>query len=111
MATIEFLVQGSAEEPYRVTFIRKGQGNLSAYCTCPAGENGQYCKHRFRIMAREMTGIVSSNLGDVETVAAWIPGSDIERALHDVHSAEERLEIAKKSLSNSKRALARAMRD
>ena len=110
MATIEFLIQGSAAEPYRVAFIRTTQGSLSAHCTCPAGENGQYCKHRFRIMAGEKCGIVSSNLDEVETVAAWIPGSDIERALRELHSAEERFDLAKQSLSNAKRALARAMR-
>jgi uncharacterized Zn finger protein len=55
-----FIVQGSADEPYKVTFRRKGN-NLSAYCTCPAGENGQYCKHRFRILAGCDDGIVSEN--------------------------------------------------
>jgi uncharacterized Zn finger protein len=48
MEEICFLVQGSAEEPYKVTFRKKGN-NLSAYCTCPAGENGQYCKHRIEV--------------------------------------------------------------
>lgn len=48
MEDICFLVQGSAEEPYKVTFKKNGS-NLSAYCTCPAGENCQFCKHRFRM--------------------------------------------------------------
>lgn len=47
MNQIKFLVIGSSENPYEVNFIRRGN-NLSAHCTCPAGENGQYCKHRFR---------------------------------------------------------------
>jgi len=111
MEAIEFLIQGSAEEPYRVTFVRKGRANISADCTCPAGENGQYCKHRFWIMAGRTDAIVSGNIAEVETVAAWLPGSDIERAIQEVRSAEDRLETAKRDLSSAKRALARAMRD
>jgi len=47
--SVSFSVQGSAPEPYHVLFRRNG-ANLSAYCTCPAGENGMYCKHRIRIL-------------------------------------------------------------
>lgn len=111
METIEFLIQVSADEPYRVTFVRKGRAKISADCTCPAGENGQYCKHRFWIMAGKTDAIVSGNLAEVETVTDWLPGSDVARAIQDVRSAEERLETAKHDLSSAKRALARAMRD
>jgi uncharacterized Zn finger protein len=38
MEEICFLVQGSAEEPYKVTF-RKKANNLSAYCTSSWGAN------------------------------------------------------------------------
>lgn len=67
METREFLVQGSALEPYKVTFKKVG-GNLSAYCTCPAGENGMYCKHRFNILEGSTKGIVSGNEADVQIV-------------------------------------------
>jgi len=36
MEEICFLVQGSAEEPYKVTFQKKGN-DLSAYCTSLRG--------------------------------------------------------------------------
>ena len=68
MSTVSFHVQGSAEEPYNVTFQKRSDTNLSAYCTCPAGKNGQYCKHRINIMAGSTTGIVSGNQQDVEEV-------------------------------------------
>ena len=67
MEELRFKVQGSASDPYDVTFQYHGT-NLSAYCTCPAGVNGQYCKHRFAIMAGEAIGIVSGNESDVATV-------------------------------------------
>lgn len=109
METIRFLVQGSAETPYEVTFQKAGD-NLSAYCTCPAGENGQYCKHRFRILDGSQEAIVSGNSEQVPTVAAWLPGTDVAAAMAAVVAAEREFERAKKAVSAAKRSLAAAMR-
>ena len=110
MDELRFLVQGSAEVPYRVTF-QKNANNLSAYCTCPAGENGQYCKHRFNILGGITEGIVSGNEQDVKVVESWLPGTDVEAALNEVMAAEEQFNKAKQRLSSSKKRLAGAFRD
>lgn len=110
MENIYFLVQGSAEEPYKVTFKKNGS-NLSAYCTCPAGENGQYCKHRFRILDGCDEGIVSSNKDEVMIVRSWLRGTDIEAALMAVIDAQKQCEKFKSELSAAKKRLARAFRD
>jgi len=111
MSEIRFQVQGSADSPYDVTFVNRGNGNLSAYCTCPAGENGQYCKHRFAILNGEIKAIVSGNEHEVSLVVSWLAGSDIESALKDVAAAELELERAKKEVSRVKKLLAEAMRN
>ncbi|HHI80742.1 MAG TPA: hypothetical protein ENK02_12285, partial [Planctomycetes bacterium] len=90
---LRFLVQGSAEEPYQVDFFLDGT-NMSAYCTCPAGENGLYCKHRFRIMAGEPDNIESDNPDKVSEVAKWVEGSDVGKAWEkvlDLTDAQERI--------------------
>jgi uncharacterized Zn finger protein len=110
MNEIRFAVQGSAEEPYRVTFRKKGN-NLSAYCTCPAGDNGQYCKHRINILCGSSQGIVSGNEANVRDVMSWLPDTDLEAALLAVLDAEKQCEKAKKELSAAKKRLARAFRD
>ena len=110
MEKLKFLVQGSAEKPYEVTFQRDSN-NLSAYCSCPAGENGQYCKHRVNILSGIKDGIVSNNKPDVEVVALWLPGSDVEKTLHVLKKAEEQFETAKQELSSAKKRFARALRD
>lgn len=107
---IIFFVQGSALEPYKVTFKKNGD-NLSAYCTCPAGMNGQYCKHRFRILEGSTDGIVSNNSDDVTIVKSWLSGSDVETALLEVTEIEKAFLKAKKDLSIAKKKLARSMRD
>jgi hypothetical protein len=84
---------------------------LSAYCTCPAGDNGQYCKHRFNILGGITDGIVSGNEISVVEVTSWLTGTDVEAALNDVMDAEEQFEIAKLKLSSAKKQLAKAFRD
>lgn len=110
MDKIKFLVQGSAEEPYEVEFMKK-DNSLSASCSCPAGENGIYCKHRFNIMRGLDIGIVSQNKSDAEKIETWLVGTDVEMALIDVAEKEKISERAKQELSAAKKKLAKAMRD
>jgi hypothetical protein len=110
MKELIFFVQGSANEPYKVTF-RKNDNNLSVYCTCPAGDNGQYCKHRFNILGGITDDIVSGNQHEADLVTSWLAGSDVEAALSDVMKAEEQFEIAKNELTSAKKRLAKAFRD
>jgi len=108
MEIIAFQVQGSAEEPYRVTFSR-GQAELSATCTCPAGQSRQSCKHRLGILDGSSKGVVSSNIEQVAVVASWLPGSRVAQARESLAAAEADLERAKKVVSSAKSALAAAL--
>lgn len=110
MEKVVFLVQGSAPIPYEVVFAKEGK-NLTASCSCPAGQNGQYCKHRFAILDGRIEGIVSANVDRVKAVASWLSGTDVERALSEVKEAELRAAEANEELSRLKKKLARAMRD
>jgi|ERR1041385_1780747 uncharacterized Zn finger protein len=111
MDAFEFLVQGSAAEPYRVSFHRWSDGNLSAYCTCPAGENGMACKHRVRILRGILDGVVSENHADVTMVAAWLGGTDVEKALQSVEALEKEAERIKGALTAAKKMLAQCLLD
>ncbi len=108
MNEIKFLVQGSAPEPYLVIF-RKSGNNLIALCNCLAGQNGMYCKHRFRILAGSDEGIVSDNVQDVEIVKAWLKDSDVEKALNELHEAEADLTKLKKKVSALKKKVAKTL--
>ncbi len=108
---ISFEVQGSAAQPYRVVFERRSTTNLSAYCSCPAGENGQYCKHRFSILDGETKGIISGNFDDVKIVQSWLPGTDLEKALVKLHDLETEADKINKALAAAKKEVAKAMRN
>lgn len=106
--TITFLVKGSASEPYTVTFT-KIEKRLTTFCTCPAGDKGQYCKHRVRILAGESTGIVSDNLNDLPTIKAWMNGSPLESAIQKLRDAEDQVQRAELELTRTKKVLSKVM--
>jgi uncharacterized Zn finger protein len=108
---ISFEVQGSAATPYSVTFEKHSETNLSAYCSCPAGVNGQYCKHRFNILNGDTKGIVSTNIDDVKIVQSWLPGTDVAKALLKVRELEAEADKINKALAAAKKEVAKVMRD
>ncbi|MCP9269887.1 SWIM zinc finger family protein [Xenorhabdus sp. XENO-1] len=110
MEKIHFLVKGSAEEPYKITFTKDGK-DLSAFCTCPAGENGMYCKHRVNILKGESKNIVSDNAHQVAVVKEkWYPNSAIEAALKNVEKAESLLVDLKAAIALAKKEASIIMR-
>lgn len=111
MEEITFEVQGSAPESYGVVFVKRSDTNLSAYCSCLAGENGQYCKHRFAILDGVTKGIVSDNLEQVKIAQSWLFGTDVESALNKMRQLETEANKIKKTFSTAKKEIAKAMRD
>lgn len=108
MDQLHFLVQGSTPNPYEVTFIKDGD-SLTAICSCPAGEFGNFCKHRIAILDGSANAIKSDNAGQVSLVQEWLAGTDVEAALTELRSAENDAKTDKKAVVAAKRKLARAM--
>jgi uncharacterized Zn finger protein len=107
---IDFLVQGSDVEPYRLTFTKTGT-NLSAQCTCLGAGRDFQCKHRIRILKGCADNVVSGNLSDVAIVASWLEGSDVELALQNLERLEKQAEELKALISVAKRALGEKLSD
>jgi uncharacterized Zn finger protein len=108
MNKILFEVQGSATDPYTVEFVKNGD-NFSAFCSCPAGKHGMYCKHRIRIMSGTTKGIVSNNLSDIQTILQWLKGSEIEKIANEICEAQTDLEKAKRKVASLKKKFARIL--
>lgn len=109
MQTIKFLIQGSSEVPYEVSFYFDGQ-NMNALCTCQAGQNGQICKHRLDTLNGDTSKIVSDNRSDVKLVLELFRGTPLENKLKQLKDAEKELEIVKKKVEATKKEIAKIMR-
>jgi len=109
MDEIEFLVQGSSSEPYKVSFVYDNQ-ELNAFCTCAAGLNGQYCKHRIQILEGVDSSVISKNKNDVRKITTWLKGTSLQKALDEFKNANKEYDEAAKLLQLSKKKLANAMK-
>jgi len=103
-----FLVKGSSSDAYEITFIKDG-ASLTALCTCPAGQYGNYCKHRVAILDGKSDSITGANADRVPTVTGWLVGTDVEAALLELREAEKAGGSDKSQIATLKRKLARAM--
>jgi hypothetical protein len=82
---IEFLVQGSASEPYRVAFWRVTD-NVKSSCTCQAGKNGLACKHRVSLLEGDVTNLVSQHDDSLEKLQMMLESSDVGAALRALNN-------------------------
>ena len=108
MNELSFLVKGSAADPYEVTFIKDGD-SLTALCTCPAGQFGNFCKHRITILDGDGRAIVSDNASRVATIVEWLQGTDVAAAMSEYRKLEQAAGVSKSVLAAAKKKLARAM--
>jgi hypothetical protein len=111
MTNLSFEVEGSKGDVYSIKAGTSGDGNVWITCSCPAGDNGLYCKHRFALIHGDISDLLSDNDDDVERLQALLAGSDIEAWLHRIVEWEERVAAAKAELAKVKRGLARSMHD
>lgn len=107
---LTFRIEGSEPVPYQVIARRTGE-NLTMTCDCMAGSMGRHCKHRVNLLVGDLTNLVSNNPKDVEKLAEMVKGTDVERALARMLTAELEMEVAKKALAATKKALARTLSD
>ena len=93
--------KGSTQDPHEVEPIGLSETNLSVCCTCPAGMNWRYCKHRFGIIEGSTKGTVGDNLDDVAVVKSWVPGTDIYLAMQQVKAIVKDAEDNYANLQNN----------
>ena len=108
MERLKFLMSGSEGDEYAVSFEISGS-NANAFCTCMAGSNGQYCKHRFAIMDGDVSRLLSDNTADVVRLKTLMQGTDLEAAYERVLKASTVLDTAKKEFDAAKKVLAKVM--
>jgi hypothetical protein len=108
LARFDFTVLGSKGDPYKIIFEIEGD-RANAYCSCQAGQSGQYCKHRITILSGDLTYIVSENAAEASQLHDLLQGTDLMDSFDSFLKAEALAEEAKENLDSAKRDLARAM--
>ncbi|MCA0905149.1 SWIM zinc finger family protein [Ruegeria marisrubri] len=97
----------SSDAEYTVT-VEKTQDDILIFCTCPAGENGQQCKHRLSILEGDDSKVISATHPASE-VAAILPGTRLGNSLVYLRECEAMLASSQAALKKAKKQVARAM--
>jgi DNA polymerase-3 subunit epsilon len=74
---LSFSVRGSTGNTYEVA-ARKAVSKLHVSCTCQAGQNRVWCKHRTALLDGDIGNLLSDNVLDVEKLAEWAIGVEVE---------------------------------
>jgi DNA polymerase-3 subunit epsilon len=72
-----FSVRGSSGHVYEITG-RKVAEKLRVSCTCQAGQNRIWCKHRTALLDGDISSLLSGAVADVEKLAEWALGAEVE---------------------------------
>ena len=104
MVRVNFLVEGSQGDEYNVTFEFVGS-IARAFCTCQAGTNGNFCKHRAALLDGDITRLRSTNTEDITRLSSLVQGTNLEAAYMQVVIATKTYDEAKKVLDVAKKRL------
>lgn len=61
----KFIIEGSQGDLYNVTF-NISEKTLNSSCSCIAGKNGNFCKHRYQILNGNISNFRSNNYEELE---------------------------------------------
>ena len=102
---VEILAKSSSGDPYTVRFYLE-ENEISAFCSCPAGDNRKLCKHVMRIITGDDSILYDSNQQEIfMKIASHLQRTSIPLLLSELNESEILLEEAKKNAKKAKTAL------
>lgn len=101
---IEILSKSSSGNPYTVRFYIE-ENEISAFCSCPAGQNRKLCKHVMRIINGDDSILYDSNQKKVFIKIGYhLQKTTIPFLLSELNESEILLENAQKNAKKAKKA-------
>jgi uncharacterized Zn finger protein len=102
---IEILSKSSSGNPYTVRFYMEENG-ISAFCSCPAGENRKLCKHIIRIINSDDSILFDNNQKNLlGKINSHLQNTDIPRLVSSLRENEILLEKTQENVKKAKKAL------
>lgn len=107
--TMRFVMRSSSTDGIYEIVAARADGLLRMKCDCPAGENGQHCKHRIALLSGGADQIADADAANVAVLRTWLAGTPLENVLADFLACEREMEDLKVRQKAIKRRLASAM--
>lgn len=102
---VKILAKSSSGNPYTVRFYLE-ENEISAFCTCPAGENRKLCKHVMQIINGDDSILYDSNQKKVfMKIIYHVQRTNIPFLLSELNESEILLENVQKNVKKAKQAI------
>jgi hypothetical protein len=85
---LHFDVEGSTGNIYEIEAWRAAD-HFYMTCTCDAGRNGRFCKHRDALLNGVIDHLLSCNTVDVAKLAGMIAGTEAGRLFADIQRSQD----------------------
>ena len=106
---VEILAKGSSGNPYTVRFYLE-ENEISAFCSCPAGDNRKLCKHVVRIMTGDDSILYDSDQKKIfMKIGSHLQRTSVPNLVYELNESEILLENAQRKAKKAKKALEKAV--
>lgn len=110
------LVKSDSGEPHSVDLVFDNKIGISVHCSCQAGAEGQFCKHKTAVISGDSSLLFDSSQNSSWTEIKQIfqqsnlydAYNDYLKQLHEIETEEDRVKKEKKNL---KAQFAQKLRD
>jgi uncharacterized Zn finger protein len=106
---IEILAKSSSGEPYTVEIYLE-ENKISAFCSCPAGDNRMLCKHVRKIVAGDDSILYDKNQkNELEAIRNHLSKTEIPLFSSELEKFDSLLEETKRKVERAKKNLENAI--
>ena len=104
------VVQGDSGSTYAVSFV-EGRKGLAMHCSCPAGFNGQICKHRRRLLNGDVTQVIQAGEKAKELLQQIARNPLILSIMEHELAVEKQIAALKREASRLKKQFGRVLEE
>lgn len=108
--TCAIVVRGDSGSTYAVSFV-EGRKGLAMHCSCPAGFNGQICKHRRRLLNGDGTQVIHAGEKAKELLQQLAQNPLILSIMENELNVEKQISALKHEASQLKKQLGRVLEE
>ena len=106
MKTAEFNVKGSEGDLYQIAFVQAPQG-LIVSCTCKAGQNGMFCRHRLQLLAGDFSELQDkTKVQELNEVLNWEEFNPIKQNIVELNEVQKKIDELDRIKSKLKKIVA-----
>jgi hypothetical protein len=105
---MKFMIKSKSSGSIYTVGVSENDGNPVIKCSCPAGDRGQYCKHRFALIGGDDHEVIEAT-HDISDLVEFVRGTRLVETIYFMQTKEAEIREAQAGLKAIKKQIARMM--